>query len=116
VVNRAAIILQYKEPAIRWINDADPYEKTHEITAADVNDDRTVYLISTEDGDGAPAVDRWIKRNYKTVFEEELEGWYTDPSLWPQMRTLKLFREWFDVECHSVLIDTVGSTIHDDDI
>ena len=116
MVNRVAIILKYKEPAIRWINDADPCERDHEITAEDVNDDRTVYLISTEDGDGAPAVDRWIKRNYKTVFEEELEGWYTDPSLWPNNRTLKLFWEWFDVECHSVLIDTVGGAIYDDDM
>ena len=116
MVNRAALLLKYKDPAIRWINDADPGEKTHEITAADVNRERTVYLISEKDADDAPAVNRWIKRNFKILFEEELEGWYTDPSLWPQKRTLKLFREWFDVECHSVLIDTVGGAIYDDDI
>ena len=81
-----------------------------------MNDDRTVYLISDEDGDSTDAVERWIKRNYKVLFEVELEGWYTDEALWPKKRTLKLFRDWFDVECHTVLLDTVGDLINDDDI
>jgi len=115
VVNRSAILLKYKAPAIVWINEADPHDDDPGSTADSVNEERTVYLISDGDSESDEAVKRWIKRNYKVLFEEELEGWYTDPELWPQKRTLKLFREWFEVECHTVLIDTVDGAIYDDD-
>lgn len=43
-----------------------------------------------------------------------MEGWYTTPELWPKVRSLKVFREWFDVEYHTVLIDTVEEPLLDD--
>jgi hypothetical protein len=112
VINRAAIILRYREPAVRWINEADPYDAPG-ITREVVNQERTVYLIRAEDAETSAAVDEWIELNYRQLFEAELQGWYTDPTLWPQDLTLQLFREWFDVEYHSVLIDTVGGRIYD---
>ena len=42
MINRAAIILKYKAPAVRWINEADPYNADPGITAKNVNSDRTV--------------------------------------------------------------------------
>ena len=60
------------------------------------------------------ALEEWIKMNYEALFENDLQGWYTDESLWPKKRDLKLFREWFDVECHTVVEDTVGVPIEDD--
>jgi len=116
VVNRSALLLKYKTSAIAWINAADPYNDDPGVTIDSVNQERTVYLISDADSETDDAVKRWIKRNYKELFEEELEGWYTVPDLWPEKRTLKLFNEWFDVECHTVLIDTVDGAIYDDDI
>ena len=116
MLNRAAVILKYKEPAIKWINDADPYNDDPGITKESVNEERTVYLISDDDAGGPDAVDRWIERNWKILFEAELEGWYTDPDLWPKKLTLRLFRAWFTVECHTVLHDTVGGEIYDDGI
>lgn len=108
--------MKYKDPAIRWINEADPYCDDPGITIDSVNNERTVYLISDNDAQSPEIVARWLKRNFKALFESELEGWYTDPSLWPKKQTLKLFREWFEVECHTVLIDTLGGAIYDDDI
>ena len=80
---------------------------------ANANEERTVYLIS--DGD-AENIDRWIRENHVVLFESELEGWYTDESLWPKKRDLKTFNEWFEVECHSVVLDTVGGQIFDDEV
>ena len=115
MLNRAAIVLKYKPPAVKWINDADPYDDDPGITLESVNQDRTVYLISDDDGDTQDTVTRWVKRNYAALFESEPDDWYTDPSLWPQHRTLELFHEWFEVECHTVLIDTVGGALYDDE-
>jgi len=116
MLNRAAIILRYKQPAVRWVNEADPYAENPGITLEMVNHDSTVYLISNEDAEDDQAVSRWVKMNFKVLFEAELMGWYADPDLWPKKRTYKLFQEWFDVEYHSVLIDTVGGEIYDDEM
>lgn len=70
--------------------------------------------MSDEDGGGEAAAERWIRRNFAKVFERELKGWYVDPTLWPERRTLATFRAWFDVEHHSVVVDTVGGAIYDD--
>ncbi len=112
MVNRAAVLLRYKEPILRWIKEADPLDDSAEITLSIVNEERTVYLVS--DGE-AENIDKWIRANYSVLFESELEGWYADESLWPKKRDLKIFTEWFEVECHSVVLDTVGGRIFDDE-
>lgn len=116
MLNRAAVILKYKAPAIDWVNEADPSPEGRPLSAEDANDERTVYLISEDDADGPEALNRWLQANFESLFETELEDWYTDPSLWPKERTWSMFHEWFDVECHTVLIDTVGDAIYDDEI
>lgn len=111
MINRAAIILKYKLPAVQWINEVDPYEETPEISLEEANHERTVYLISDQDAEDEATVQKWILLNYEVLFETELEGWYTDESLWPSERSLALFYEWFEVECHTVIDDTVGTPI-----
>jgi hypothetical protein len=116
MVNRGALLLRYKEPAVRWINEADPSPDDSPITLSDVNEERTVYLIGDTVGDSPDTFQRWLKKNYADLFEMELEGWYTDPALWPKDRSFKLFQQWFDAELHTVLVDTVGDEIVDDDV
>jgi len=113
MVNRGAVILRYKTPFIKWIKDADPSENSSEITMSNPNEDRTVYLITDADAEN---VEGWIRENHVSLFESELEGWYTDDTLWPKNRDYKTFKEWFEVECHSVIMDTVGGEINDDEI
>ena len=111
MINRAAIILKYKEPFLRWMNEADPNVGDPSVTMENAHDDRNVYLIGDEDGEN---FEKWISANCKTLFENELEDWYTDESLWPKKRDKKTFNEWFTVECHTVILDTVGDPIEDD--
>ena len=113
MVNRGAIIVRYKEPFIQWINQADPSENKPDITLQNVNPERTVYLISDDDAEN---IEEWIRANYITLFENELDGWYTDEVLWPKKRDYKTFMEWCQVECHSLVLDTVDGEIYDDEI
>ena len=115
MVNRGALLLRYREPAVRWINEADTYPRGSSVTLRDVNEERTVYLISDKAADSPESLERWIKRHYVELFEAELEGWYTDPDLWPKQKTYKMFSEWFEVECHTVLLDLAGGGIYDDE-
>ncbi len=111
MINRSSIILKAKEPFVQWVNAADPYYENPGITLESVNSDRTVYLISEEDAEN---LEQWLSVNFSTLFENELEGWYVDESLWPENRDRATFDKWFSVECHSVVIDTVGGVIEDD--
>lgn len=115
MINRSALILKYKQPAVDWINTADPYESL-KLTLEAVNNDLNVYLISDEDSDNAETLQKWLALNLEALFFDELNGWYTDQSLWPKNRNMSLFNEWFTVECHTVLHDTVGEPFVDDGI
>ena len=87
MLNRAALLLRYKDPAVRWINAVDPNPSAVPVTLDDVNTERTVYLISDEDADSSDGVRNWVGANFRALFESELEAWYTDPIerqlLWP---------------------------------
>lgn len=116
MINRSAIILRYKEPAIRYINKVERGRGELVLTFADTHEDRTIYLISDEDAEDEKRLDRWVREHYQMLFEMELSDWFTDPDLFPRNPSLKLFHEWFAVECHSVVVDTVGGEISDDEL
>ena len=113
MINRAAVILKYKKPFVTWVNEADPYKEDPGVTLDEANNENTVYLISSDD---AEHLEEWLSLNYMPLFENELEDWYIDDTLWPKNRDRKLFDEWFKIECHTVLIDTVCGEIFDDEI
>jgi hypothetical protein len=50
------------------------------------------------------------------VFENELYGWHTVESDWPQNRTLETFRQWFRIEFHTIVEDLVDGPLLDDEI
>lgn len=90
MLNRAALILRYKQPFVDWINAVDPSPESFTLSLADTRDERTVYLIDAIDD--LDHFQRWLARNHKWLFEAELNGWYTDPALWPRDRSLKKLR------------------------
>jgi len=113
VLNRAALLLRYKQPFLDWINAVDPSHSSESLTLVDVEDDRTIYLVEVEDED---ELARWLGQHHKELFEEELNGWYTDPALWPRDRSLKTFKEWCSFELHTVVVDAGSSPLEDDDL
>ena len=60
-------------------------------------------------------IEGWLEQCYQYLFEEVLEQWYVDEALWPQDRTLELFKAWCDVEIHGVIIDLVDHPLLDTD-
>jgi cytochrome b involved in lipid metabolism len=101
MINRGLIIIRFKQPFVDWVNEADPHPGGGtRMSIEQVNDDSPAFLI----------------HDYASEeFEDWLEEWYVDPSLWPQDRTLKLFKAWCDVEVHSMVIDMVDGPLEDDD-
>ena len=112
MINRIAVIVRCKAPFIEWINSSDPYDATSPVTIDEANEDNHVYLVDDKYADN---FEGWLKRNFKTLFENELYGWYTDLALWPEKRDLRTFRKWCAVEYFSVVLDLGSGGIFDDD-
>lgn len=78
-----------------------------------MNQDNTVYLLPEYfyDTEQEALLDQF----YDLIFEEQLNGWWTDESDWPVNRDLTTFKEWFDVEFHSAVLDLVDAPLEDDE-
>ena len=97
IVNRSAITINYKKPFIDWSNALIPeFDMSEQMLG-----ESTTYLVKG-DFDNA---DKLIKKYFKKIFEEELEGQWTDVNDWPQKRTFRLFEEWFSYSISDLVIE-----------
>ena len=104
-VNRSAVSVKAKEPFYDWLNSIYPNNPVEPIKAQ-------LYLIREKEDH--PQIERWIKRNFDKIFDNELNDWNTDHKLWPQKRTFKIFSEWFEWETYDMVLDTEGTKIGKD--
>ena len=58
--------------------------------------------------------DSFMEAIYERIFEAELSVWYQDETVWPQKRSYALFRRWFDVEIHPIVVDSLDEEIEKD--
>ena len=115
MLNRAALILRYRQPAIDWVNRVDATDHTSTVTQDDVDRDRTVYLIPAGGADSDEEFSDWLLDNYEQLFDNETESWYLDETLWPTLTGIGMFHEWFDLEILSVVVDMADAELEDDD-
>jgi hypothetical protein len=55
-----------------------------------------------------------VRELCEEIFEEQLQGWYTDTSTWPHNRSFDVFFPWFNYQHHSMLVDLCEEPlIHD---
>jgi hypothetical protein len=109
MINRSAVILRPGPPFIEWASNLDDSGLVPSFEG-----EQTVYLVPEfEDDMEAMEV---LSEAYDLLFEEQLAGWHTDESAWPRNRTFKMFREWFVIEQHSLIIDLCDYPLEDDDV
>jgi hypothetical protein len=108
MLNRGVLIVRPRQPYLDWAAGLD-----NSGLVPDPDDEQTIYLIpSFEDDEEAWKI---VEEIYAEVFERELDGWHTDEAAWPQNRDFAMFKEWFDIELHSVVEDLCGDEIIDDE-
>jgi hypothetical protein len=98
-INRTVITIRAKQPFVDWANDFDDGGPTLDIKEVH----STAYLIP--DTYDEYNYERFIKKNFKKIFESELDSWMTDPSVWPQNRTYKEFKDWFELQVSDMVFD-----------
>ena len=100
-LNRTIVLLVPKLPFLDWVNETGPAGE--KLTMAELRDDNEAFLIP-QFNDEQECI-QWVERRWTMLFEHMLEEWVADESLWPQSRTLAMFREWFDIEIHTLAWD-----------
>ena len=83
-INRSVLIVRAKEPFRRWLNSLpDPGDYTLE----EINEDQSAFLLPEYEDDSRK--ENILMKYFKEIFEEQLNGWWTDPDAWPLQRDLK---------------------------
>ncbi len=108
MLNRAVLIVRPAKPFLEWAADL-----ADSGLLPDVHGEQTVYLVPEYESEAEQR--QVLQEVFSEVFESELHGWHTDPSDWPQPRTLAMFRQWFLIEMHSVVEDLCAYPIEDDE-
>lgn len=105
-INRNAIVVHGKKPFFDWINFL--YPESPVTGPVEGN----IYLIREMDSN--EQIEKWLKRNFDKIFQNELNDWHIEKSAWPQVRTFKVFCEWFSYEIHSMVLDMEKNMITKD--
>lgn len=100
-INRTVVMLGPKQPFLDWLNNVDPDDEA--LNVEDLRDDNEVFLIP-QFNDNSDS-EKWVEKRWSFLFEHMLMGWIDDEAMWPQDRTLEMFREWFDIEIHTMAWD-----------
>ena len=110
-INRNIVIIKPKAPFLDWLRglpDPDP-----EITPEFLRSDCLSFLIpETISQDEVAGL---IEQHFEKIFEIELYSWYTQKQHWPKGRTFSKFKDWFDMEFHSEVIDLADLPIKKED-
>jgi len=108
MLNRGVVIVRPKQPFLDWAAGLDDSG-----IVPDPHGEQTVYLIPSYEDDEAA----WelLERVHPGIFENELHRWHTDEAAWPRDRDFATFKEWFEVELHSVVEDLCDFEIVDED-
>lgn len=101
-ISRHLVILMPKQPVLDWLNRVDPNPLN--MSLEDVRQEQNAFLVP-DTLDGQEGAERWVYRRWSMFFEGFLGEWFTEESWWPQKRTLKMFKDWFDVQYHSMVWD-----------
>ncbi len=106
-INRSVVVVKARQPFLDWTQSLpDPLEN---LTLERLHDDCHAYLFPH--WDAHEEREELLAEVYDFLFDQELFGWHRDARAFPRNRTLMGFREWFDVEFHSVVVDLVEGDI-----
>ena len=103
ILNRSAITITAKQPFIDWANALAP---DLPLILGVLGGSKT-YLTNPDFDDA----EKHLKKYYKEIFENELEGIWLDENDWPKKRDYKTFCEWFQVEISDCVVDLSKKSI-----
>jgi hypothetical protein len=98
LVPRSALVIKGSHTFLDWLKSVDPLDYSDEMLR-----EADVYLLP--DFETEAQIEKWLKKNFDTIFSDFLFSWYTDQNMWPQNRTFRIFKEWFEYTTHCMVWD-----------
>ncbi len=108
-INRSMILLLPRKPAYDWIMKVDPDQP--KLTLDDIRQDCDGLLVPQGEVQDIEGARKWVYENWEMFLEEFLTDWQDDEETWPEKRTLKMFKDWFDIHYSSLVWDFVDEPI-----
>ena len=102
-IDRNLAIIRPKKPYLDWVRSLPNPDK--DITLEELRLDCSTFLIPAEDSPQEGTV--FLEKHFREIFEYELSSWDLESKNWPSSFTLQMFRDWFDLEIHTLVIDLV---------
>jgi hypothetical protein len=114
VLNRTAVTLTGAQPYLDWTraNDADTNKGM--LTVSHAKPYGSAFLLPEFELE--EDVQEWLEENATWLFEFQLSAWTEDETSWPRTRDLKTFREWFQIDIHSVVVDVADDDIEGEEL
>jgi len=112
-INRGLVVLLPKQPFLDWIQRVDP--EPLKLSLEELRRDQDGFLVSQRKIETLEDAQRWVYRRWDALFTHFLHEWYTDQSMWPKNRTLKMFKDWFEIHYHCMIWDMAGEPIEIED-
>ncbi|MGB6010526.1 MAG: hypothetical protein WBI57_04570 [Desulfobacterales bacterium] len=109
-LNRSVAIIKPKQPFVDWANSV--VDEDEQYSISDFSIDCSVILLPVVNSD--EEAEALIKDMFQDLFELELSSWIVIDEMWPENITYKMFMEWFDVEFHSIVFDSLKDDIEKD--
>jgi hypothetical protein len=114
VVNRTAVTIVGVEPYLEWTRSRDAEFNRGQLTVARTKAFGSAFLLPELDYE--EDLQEWVEENFEWLFEFQLSAWTGDESAWPQNRDLPMFRAWFRVDLHSVVVDVADDDIEGEEL
>ena len=108
-IDRGIVIVKPKQPYVDWANQL-PDPPAQPETIVTLSRDCNVFLVPELVNDDE--VLAYLEQFKPQIFEKELADYHDDRSAWPPIRDSHTFDKWFELEIHSVVIDTVNAPIY----
>lgn len=107
LVDRSVASIRPKQAFLNWLQSQPDWDVA--LTLEQLRVDCHIFLLP-EFNEPEEAI-AYIDECYMQIFQMELASWYADSAVWPADQSLKAFWEWFDIEVHSTVFDTVDEAL-----
>ncbi len=99
VCNRSIVHITPTKLYVDWVN----YIRENQSTYTISNLEPISFLI--EDFDYQNEFENWLSLNFSIMFEIRLNYSCIDKSIWPEIRTFDVFKEWFEIKHSNLILD-----------
>jgi hypothetical protein len=111
-INRSAIVVRPAQRFLDWLHRVD--QTSAHLMLEDLQREPTIYLVPECDSEEQAL--EYLGETIRDIFEQQLDGWYRVPEVWPATRDLTTFKSWFEVTFHSIIVDLSDDVLEHEEL